>query len=427
MRILHISSGDFFSTYGGGQVYVKNVVDEMIHLRLDVGILSSVDNKKDIEKKDYNGIPIYEVAPDCTDETLIQIIQDFNPTIIHAHSRKAEVSAVARKLGIPVVVTAHHGGICCPAGTLMDIDNRICHKPINFKNCLHCELRNIRTGDKWYPFMKWFTEKSYIKLGAFLARQRFIPFITPVGSAAYYMYNHANKWNKICENADLVIAPCRAIEKSMILNRLDKQKVIIVPHGIPLPKDKPIFPSVENGKVKFFYVGRMSYIKGLHILLEAFHKIDSQAIELHLIGGTGNKNEMCYLSNLKNKYKKDNRIIWHGKVPSNDVYSITKDFHVACSPAIYLEVFGLNIAEALALGKPVLASHNGGADAQIIDGINGWLVPQNDVTAMKSKMEEIIRTPEKIAVMSRNCHAIDIKDHVTELLVQYKNLEYIKL
>lgn len=29
MKVLQIASGDFFSTYGGGQVYVKNIVDEM--------------------------------------------------------------------------------------------------------------------------------------------------------------------------------------------------------------------------------------------------------------------------------------------------------------------------------------------------------------------------------------------------------------
>lgn len=413
--------------YGGGQVYVKNVVDEMIHQRLDVGILSTVDNKTQMEKKSYNGIPIYEVAPDCSDQTLIQVIQDFNPSVIHAHSRKAEISEIARTLGIPIIVTAHHGGICCPAGTLMDTNNRICHNRICHKNCLRCYLRNIRTGDKWYPFMKWLTEKSYIKMGEFLSRQRFIPFITPIGSAAYCMHNHAIQWNKICKNSNLVIAPCQAIAESMILNGLDKGKAVIVPHGIPLPACKPKSQTIENGKVTFFYVGRISYIKGLHVLLEAFHRIDSRMIELHLIGGAANKNEIRYLSKLKKKYLKDNRIVWHGKVQSNEVYSLTEDFHVACSPAICLEVFGLNISEALALGKPVLASHNGGADAQITEGVNGWLVPQNDVAALKSKMEEIIRTPEKIAVMSRNCHAIDIKDHVTELLVQYKNLEYIKL
>ena len=36
MKLFQIASGDFFSTYGGGQVYVKNIVDEMIRQGLDV-------------------------------------------------------------------------------------------------------------------------------------------------------------------------------------------------------------------------------------------------------------------------------------------------------------------------------------------------------------------------------------------------------
>ena len=38
MKLLQIASGDFFSTYGGGQVYVKNIVDEMIRQNLDLTV-----------------------------------------------------------------------------------------------------------------------------------------------------------------------------------------------------------------------------------------------------------------------------------------------------------------------------------------------------------------------------------------------------
>ena len=43
MKILQIASGDFFSTYGGGQVYVKNIVDEMIRQQYSVQVISFVN------------------------------------------------------------------------------------------------------------------------------------------------------------------------------------------------------------------------------------------------------------------------------------------------------------------------------------------------------------------------------------------------
>lgn len=364
-RILHIASGDFFSTYGGGQVYVKNIVDEMISQHIDSGILSTVDKHQSCHKANYKGVPIYEVNPFSTETDLISIIRDFNPTIIHTHSRESEFATIAKKLDIPVVVTSHHGGIVCPAGSLMDTDDHICNTPVCHKNCLKCELKTIRTGCHWYPLMKFVPERAYYNLGRYLSKKKFIPLITPIGSAAYYIRIHKGRWTQVCDNSDIVIAPCQSIADSMILNGLDKSIVRILPHGIPLPAEIPAFPKIETGKIKFFYVGRMCYVKGLHILLKAFHAIDNPAIELHMIGGAGNKNETRYLAKLQHDYRTDSRIIWHGKIPPEEIFNTTKDFHVACAPAIYLEVFGLNIAEALALGKPVLSTRNGGGEAQI--------------------------------------------------------------
>lgn len=422
IRILHIASGDFFSTYGGGQVYVKNVADEMIRQEIEVGILSTVDNRMSIEKKIYRGIPIYEVSPHASQSDLISVINDFRPSIIHAHSRKDELSVIAKQLNIPVVVTSHHGGIVCPGGTLMDMNDKICHKHISHNNCLPCVLRNIRSGRYWYPFMKHLSQDRYLKLGVFLSSKSFIPFMTPIGTAAYSMQSYSEQWDKIKENADTVIAPCTTIAENMILNGLDESKIEIIPHGIPLPSKTSIPHIVQGQNIKFFYVGRLSYVKGLHILLEAFLRIKCRNIELHLIGGAQTKSEIRYANRLKKRYKDDNRIVWHGKVSPREIYDLTKSFHVACSPSICLEVFGLNIAEALALGKPVLSSRNGGGEAQIEDGINGWLVPQNDVHAMKEKMEEIIANAEKIESMSPNCHANSIEKHVKDLLNVYKEL-----
>ena len=51
MRVLHIASGDFFSTYGGGQVYVKNIVDTMIDMGIDLSVVSTTDTAEPITKK----------------------------------------------------------------------------------------------------------------------------------------------------------------------------------------------------------------------------------------------------------------------------------------------------------------------------------------------------------------------------------------
>lgn len=60
MTILLISSSNFFSTYGGGQVYVKNIADEMIRQGMDITIISPDRNSREIVAKgEYRGRPLY--------------------------------------------------------------------------------------------------------------------------------------------------------------------------------------------------------------------------------------------------------------------------------------------------------------------------------------------------------------------------------
>jgi glycosyltransferase involved in cell wall biosynthesis len=421
MRILHIASGDFFSTYGGGQVYVKNVVNCMIGMGLDVAVISSVAGLQNLTEKQYREHKLIEIPADAGESILSKAIEICEPDIIHAHSLKHLVCRIGKSIGVPVVVTSHHGGILCPAGTRLNCQDEICHAVVNHQSCLPCVLRNTRSGLRyWYPFMRWLSPKVYVKLGKFLDTKPFIPFITPIGIAARQIEEKKHQWNEITEKCELMIAPCTEIAEAMVQNGLNRQKVRILPHGIPLPKCRPEYPPIIDGRVKFYFVGRISYCKGLHILLKAFSQVDNKTIELHLIGGVGNKSEARYMSALKKQYCNDTRIVWHGKVAPDNVFEVTSNFHVSSSSS-YLEAFGLNIAEALALGKPVIATRCGGGEMQIKDGINGWLVPTNDATALADIIRYIANHPDVLPKMSDNCHAISIDEHCKNLVDIYKS------
>jgi glycosyltransferase involved in cell wall biosynthesis len=361
-----------------------------------------------------------EIPTSADEATLREAIQLSKPDIIHAHSMKALACRIGQSLNIPVVVTSHHGGILCPAGTRLNCKDEICHSKVNHKDCLPCVLRNTRTGLRyWYPFMRLLPRKTYLQIGEFLKHKRFILFITPIGMAAQYIEGKIQEWNEIAEKCSRMIAPCNEIADAMIQNGLDEEKANILPHGIPLPDHRPDYQAVINGCVKFYYVGRICYVKGIHVLLEAFSRVNNTKIELHLIGGIGNKQEEKYMQTLQEKYRNDPRIVWHGKVAPEAVYEMTKDFHVSCSTPIYLEAFGLNIAEALALGKPVLATRCGGGEMQIKDRVNGWLVPTNDVLALAEKICYIANYSEVLPQMSINCRTISINEHCKQLLEIY--------
>lgn len=423
MKILQVASGDFFSTYGGGQVYVKNIVDELLRQRPGSQcVISFVSNHDRVDQKIYNGCPLYEIGLG-REKDIPDIVRSLNPTAIHAHSHKDLMCQIGESLDIPVIVTAHHGGIVCPAGTLLDMDDSICSHQVCLRNCLRCCLRNIRTGCYWYPLVKHIPEKSFVKIGKFLTGKPFIPFITPIGGVALCIEGKRKQWRTIVDKCTLMIAPSRKMGEAMTMRGLNEDKLKIVAHGIPRPSVVTPISSID-GKIKFFYVGRICYVKGIHILLKAFSKLNSDCVELHLIGTAANKAENHYMTKLRKLYAQDTRIIWHGKVAPSEVYDTIKDFH-ASSSAAFLESFGLNIAESLAMGKPVIATRCGGAEMQIKDGVNGWLVPTNDPIAMCKAFEYVVDHPETLVIMADQCRnsVKYLDEHCRELITIYSEYE----
>lgn len=417
MKLTVIASGDFFSSYGGGQVYVKNLVDELISQQTEVDITLSIISFAstfpiNVQQKEYKGVPLYEMHPDGD---ILQLLKEISPDIVHAHGEKAKVAQACHELGIKCVITAHHGGILCPAGTLLNYKDEICHTAASFEKCLPCYLRTIRSGRYWYPLVKHIPYQRYLKIGNRLKQLPFIPFITPIGQAAQAIKGKINTWNTIKENADLIVAPSNAIANSMTLNGLLEDKVRIVPHGIPIPPFNPLSPST-NGPIRFYYVGRINYVKGIHVLLQAFSSIQNPNIELHLIGGAGNKAEQRYMSKLQRKYRKDKRIIWHGTVSYEKLPILVKDYHCLIHPTICLEVFGLNIAEAHILNKYIIATQCGGAEMQIHSKNEGLLVKPNNYKELAKAIFDYTRTP-----IASKSYVNKIDRHVYDLTKIYKS------
>lgn len=414
MRICIVASGNFYSSYGGGQVYVKNLVDELIRRKEELTVISCHPSfSATPTKKSYKGVDIYEIAPDGD---IASCLKEIKPDVVHAHGEKSLFSKCCRDLNIPCIVTAHHGGILCPAGSLLNHNDEICHTKACHKDCLPCYLRNIRSGSLWFPLLRHLDEDRFVCFGEKLHKHRFIPFVTPIGESALSIRGRFEHWEAIKENATIIVAPSRAIAESLILNGADKGKVRIIPHGIPIPENIQT-KTTSHPTTKFYYVGRICRIKGVHVLLAAFSRIPNQDIELNIIGGSVGKEETKYQAFLKRKYRNDSRIIWHGKKDPQEITDLVSQFSILVHPTICMEIFGLNIAEAQALGKYVIATRCGGAEMQIEDGVNGTLVEPNNIPQLRDAMEQAIKSHPTFSKKVRS-----IEQHSDDLLSLYKDV-----
>ena len=80
-------------------------------------------------------------------------------------------------------------------------------------------------------------------------------------------------------------------------------------------------------------------------------------------------------------------------------------------PAICMEIFGLNIAEALHQKKYVIATKCGGAEMQIHDNKDGQLIPPNNVTALYEALTNYINNPHQSI-----SKVMSIEEHTSKLL-----------
>ena len=428
MKLTIVASGDFFSDYGGGQVYVRNLVDELVRRRLACENAGTTDDCNTIEVsvisfvkgtnptvRDYKGINIYQVNDE---ESFRNALQQIRPDIVHANGEKLMTARLCKELGIPCVVTAHHGGIVCPAGALLNTDDEICRIPADYSHCLKCYLRNTPTGLFWYPLLKQYSQERYSKIGQRLERLPNIPFLSPIGRTGLIVSRKLAEWKELSETATHFIAPSDAMAEALRRNGCPEGKITVIPHGIPIVQSTASSPFsvLRSPIVNFYYVGRINYVKGIHILLKAFSSIENPNIGLHLIGGAGTKAEQRYMNRLKRKYHKDGRIIWYGKVPYDQIQNLTKNFNCLVHPAIYLEVFGLNISEAIAQHKYVIATRCGGPEMQIHNENEGMLVKPNNTEEFKKAIYQFLNNP----VLS-DASIISVQQHVSNLIVLYNN------
>jgi glycosyltransferase involved in cell wall biosynthesis len=140
-----------------------------------------------------------------------------------------------------------------------------------------------------------------------------------------------------------------------------------------LPSDGPIFGSV----------GRLQRWKGFHVLLGAVPRV----LEHHpdatfvLVGGP-HELDPSYADELQKQARglgMDGRVQLVGQQPNPEEWMQAMDVFVHTSHG---EPFGMVIIEAMALGKPVVATAEAGPTEIITPGVNGLLAPYGDPGAV---------------------------------------------
>jgi glycosyltransferase involved in cell wall biosynthesis len=138
------------------------------------------------------------------------------------------------------------------------------------------------------------------------------------------------------------------------------------------------------------YVGNVSKHKGVHILVQAFTKIKSQSVRLHIVG------KGKYLDELKRLCEGDSRINIYGFVSDEILDDLRQKSNIAVVPSIWYDMAQGAICESFSYGTPVIGSRIGGIPEYIDEGYNGLLFEPGNSEELKIILERLANNSQEL-------------------------------
>ena len=177
----------------------------------------------------------------------------------------------------------------------------------------------------------------------------------------------------------------------------------IIPNAIDVDffrPDVPAMPGLDDGRPRVLFLGRFEPRKGLKYLLMALPEIVRQVPDFQLVAvGTGPFG-YAYREFLDRKLA--DHVVWPGLIPSEERPRYYRSCDVYCSPATGNESFGIVLLEAMATGRPVVASDiDGYRKVMGADNREGLLVPPCDPDALAGAIVRLLRDPAGRELMGR--------------------------
>jgi len=201
----------------------------------------------------------------------------------------------------------------------------------------------------------------------------------------------------------------------------DMSKVVVIPPGVDLERFRPIdsrtakeYVGIPCGDKNIMFAGRIEPLKGIDTLIQAMALIKQRypaVIEntcVAIIGGdpwSDNPDaEMARLQAMRQELDIHDFVLFLGAKDQDVLPYYYAAAEMVVMPSHY-ESFGMVALEAMAMGRPVIASEVGGLAFLIQDGVNGYHVPTRDPEALAERIYELLSNHDCREQMGRAARA----------------------
>lgn len=410
MRILHLIHQYPPDNLGGTELYTQTLARYQSQRGDDVSVFVAVESSTTWpEAAREEGVRVYRYprgpgspiarfgrtfGNDNLRQAFGQVLIKEYPDIVHIQhlmGLPASVIGLIEERSIPFVITLHdYWYICGNAQLLTNYDETVCDGPQWWINCGHCALARLN--------LEWIAPGAPLLAPVFAQRNRLL--------------------REILSGAEQLIAPSSFVRDLYGSLGVEIQRIRCIPHGIEVPGSSIDRSETVQDKLRVIYVGGLSWQKGVHVLIEAFNRLQSEDVSLTIWGDPSVFSE--YSSNLQQMATHPG-INFRGTLPHDQLWSALAASDVLVVPSIWYETASLIVQEAFAAGVPVIASRIGALPEKIRDGTDGLLVPPNDTNALYHVLDDLRQSPEMIMRLGSRIEPVrTIDEHGREIQQLYQ-------
>jgi len=188
----------------------------------------------------------------------------------------------------------------------------------------------------------------------------------------------------ISANTIIVYSKLITSEIENLVGKIDQSKIVIIKNAVDTTRFKPNSSQKNN---TILYVGRIDPLKGIEDIIAAVPAItkSNPDVKVHIVGLIESKNYLHHLQDLTLKLNCEKSVNFVGPIPHDKIIPYYNDSQIF----VFMgrnEGIPRSILEAMACGKPVIAAPNSGIPDVIKDGINGFLINNNQPNLLAEKI-----------------------------------------
>jgi alpha-maltose-1-phosphate synthase len=183
--------------------------------------------------------------------------------------------------------------------------------------------------------------------------------------------------------ADVITVPSTCVRDSFLGRGVAPEKVRLLSYGVDLERFHPA-GAPEPERFDLLFVGGFSLRKGVPYLLRAFRAIEHPRKSLSIAGVA----DRAAVERMRELGLLTDEIRLLGHVPQPELKGLMSRSHALVLPSLE-EGLAMVMAQALACGCPVVASHSTGAEDLFTDGVEGFIVGAGEDEPLAERLQAL--------------------------------------